>query len=348
MPKGRGRRFTISRGAGRFESVAQFLRSLPARAVNHKVVECLAKAGCFDAFGVTRKGLVDNLEQLMDMAAREREQRELGQGFLFDALPSEELERELASAGAAEDQERLAWEREVLGFYLTGHPLDRYRPQLQRFADSIVEELPGRVEDGWEKVMLGGLITGLKVIPIRKSGPNQGRRMASFHLEDPTGAVRVVVFPDAFDKVQDLLSGAAAVLVTATPKGEGGHVELTAEEIVPLEGIESRRASAIRIILDLDKVGERGLDDIRELLLAHPGDLPVRFELVRRGAFRARLVPPPALSVDPTPELKKGLADLLGGGRYELEFEKHPANGNGPRAARPAATGDPEPAEMVN
>ncbi len=333
---------------GATDSLTGFLRALPPRSLNSKVVECLAKAGCFDSFSISRKGLVENLEQLMELAGREREQAELGQGFLFDALPSETLEAELKGAEAADDAVRLGWEREVLGFYLSGHPLDRYEAQLRRFADCSVDELGRRLEEGGETATIGGLITGLRVIPIKKEGPNQGRKMAAMRLEDATGSVRVVVFPDTHDKFHRLLENGTPVLLTATLKGEGGQVELTADEVVALDGIESRRAAALRIVLDLDSVDEGMLEQLRELLLAHPGELPVRFELVRRGRFRARLVPPVALTVDPSPELRSRLNDRLGGGRFEFEFDEHPANGKAHRAGVAEVPDEPRPPVVVN
>ena len=331
-----------------FTSLCHCLGSLPARAVNQKVLECLAKAGSFDAFGITRKGIIDSLESLVDMTSREREQRDLGQGFLFDDLPSERLEEELRGADRAEDSERLGWERDVLGFYLTGHPLDAYREQLDRFADCTVEDLPARFADGAEHATVGGFVTGLKVMPIKKAGRNQGRRMAVFQLEDPTGAVRVVAFPDVFEARERLLTDGSLVLVMASLKGEGDHVELMADEVVALDGIDSRRAAALRVVLDLDQVDEERLDQIREYLLEHAGDMPVRFELLRRGRFRARLIPPPALSVDPRAETREGLRPLLGGGWCEFEFDASVRNGNGAARRPPAANGESESAEMVN
>ncbi len=321
--------------AGRFDSVSDFLRALPPRSVNHKVVECLAKAGCFDSLGVPRKGVVERLEQLMEMTAREREQRELGQGFLFDDLPSDALEAELGDAAEADEFERLAWEREALGFYLSGHPVARYQEQLARFADSRVEELPARFAARWEQVSVGGMITGLKVIPIKREGPNQGRRMAVFNLEDTSGGVRVVAFPDIYESCREAVSNDTMVLVAASLKGEGEHVELMAEEVTLLDAIDMERASALRITLVLDGLDEAGVEELREYLLNHSGQLPVRFELVRRGRFRARLVPPPALSVDPTPEFMAGLAALLGRGRTEFEFHDttRARNGGGPPPA---------------
>ncbi len=320
---------------GRFESIAHSLRSVPPRAVNHKVVECLAKAGCFDAFGVPREGIISHLDELIDLTSREREQHELGQGFLFDDLMSETLEEQLREAPHAVQAERLAREREVLGFYLSGHPLDGYRDQLQLFADCSVAELPQWLAGGRERVTLGGLVGALKAMPIKKPGPNHGRRMAVWQLEDATGSVRVVAFPDVFERAERLLTDGASVLVVASIKGEGEHVELLADEVAPLDGIARQRAAALRVVLDLDEVDEERLEGVREYLLEHPGDLPVRFELIRSGRFRARLVPPPALSVDASRDTREGLKKLVGSGWSEFEFDASVRNG-----AQPAPVAD--------
>ncbi len=322
---------------GEFASVTQCLRSVPARAVNQKVIECLVKAGCFDRFGVPRGGLLDRLPQLLDVTAREREQSELGQGFLFDDMLSETLEEELRGEREESGADRLSWERDVLGFYLSGHPLDGFADQLRRFADCTVADLPRRFAAGAERATVGGLVTSFKVLPIRKEGPNQGRRMAVWELEDVTGTVRVVAFPEAFERYERLLEDGAAVLVVASMKGEGDHVELTADEVALLETVESQRAAALRVVVDLEQADEESLEQIREYLLEHPGELPVRFELLRRGRFRARLVPPPALTVDPGIDTRQGLQPLLGNGWCEFEFDTSTRNGgasrNGPRAA---------------
>ncbi len=206
---------------GEFSSLSSCLRSLPARSLNQKALECLAKAGCFDGFGLPRKGILDNLDRLLEMTSREREHSELGQGFLFDDMPSESLEEELRNSARADQADRLSWEREVLGFYLTGHPLHAYREQLERFADATVVELPERFAAGIEHATVGGLVSGLKVMSIKKEGRNHGRRLAVFRLEEADSAVRVVAFPDVYDANGRLLEDGAAVLVVASTQGRG-------------------------------------------------------------------------------------------------------------------------------
>jgi DNA polymerase-3 subunit alpha len=93
----------------------------------------------------------------------------------------------------------------VLGFFLSGHPLDAYSDQLRRFADCSIAELPRRLESGSERATVAGLVSGLKVIPIKREGPNHGRRMGVWELEDATGSVRVVAFLDAFERAERAL-----------------------------------------------------------------------------------------------------------------------------------------------
>ena len=157
-----------------------------------------------------------------------------------------------------------------------------------------------------------------------------------------------MAFPDVFEAHERLLADGKPVLVVATVKGEGDHVELMAGEIVSLDGIDSRRAAALRVVLDLDQVDEERLEAIRESLLEHPGEMPVRFELLRRGKFRARLVPPPALTVNPRAATRDGLKKLLNGGWCEYEFDSKARNGNGKAARPPSTPANGNSAELVN
>ena len=304
--------------SGAFRGAAHLLRTVGDRTINRKVVECLVRAGAFDSLHPDRGGLLAALDKLVDQAARERQALEAGQGFLFgfdeaeDAVP--------AAAAPPAKEELLKGERETLGFYLSGHPLDRWARVLKELRASPVAELSQLAADGADRVVVGGLVTTLKVRPI-KDGRNQGRRMASFTLEDQTGTVRVVAFPDVFERFERVLADGAAVLATATPKAsDAEHVELSLEEAAPLEGIEARKAAALRVELDLSRfAGREELVALQELFLRHEGRLQLRLRLVG-PSWSAELVPTRVMGVDPT-TLIPALTPLLGAGRAEFVFE---------------------------
>jgi len=303
---------------GSFRSVSHLLRTVGERTVNRKVVECLVRAGAFDSVHPDRASLTAELDRIVDQATRQRQALEVGQGFLFD-LDGDEGEPPAASAQGASGEELLRGERETLGFYLSGHPLDRWTGVLKELRATPVSGLSELASTGAERATVGGLVAGLKVRPI-KEGRNQGRRMASFTLEDQTGTVRVVAFPDAYERFEKHLLDGACVLVTAALRAsDQEHVELALEEATPLEGIEARKATALRVELDLDRFADRdALEQLHELLLRHEGRMQLRLRLVG-GAFQAEVVPNRILGVDPT-TLVPALTALLGPGRIEYVF----------------------------
>ncbi|HPC83931.1 MAG TPA: DNA polymerase III subunit alpha [Thermoanaerobaculaceae bacterium] len=306
-----------AQAGGRIRSVPQLLRALPERAINRKVVECLARAGAFDSIHPNRSDLLANLDRFIDQAARQRQAIESGQGFLFGLDDDEDTPRPDAPTAPADRDEILQGERETLGFYLSGHPLDRWERVLRDLRAVKLAEIQELAASGAESVTVAGLVTGLKVRPI-KDGRNQGRRMASFTLEDQTSSIRVVAFADAFERVEKLLADGAALLVTAAVRRQDAeYVELGLEEAVPLEGIESRRAAAVRVEIDLTRHGsEAELEHIHDVVLAHEGRVSLRLRLLGDG-WRAELIPTRVLGVDPRtliPELNA----LLGPGHVEL------------------------------
>lgn len=303
--------------SGQIKSLPQLLRALPERALNRKVVECLVRAGAFDSIHPNRGELLGSLDKLVDQASRQRQAIESGQGFLFGLDDDDGPAAPTVATPPADRDTLLRGERETLGFYLSGHPLDRWERVLRDVRAVKITDLQELAASGAESATVAGLVSGLKVRPI-KDGRNQGRRMASFTLEDQTSSVRVVAFADAFEKVERLLVDGAALLVTAALRSQDAeHVELGLEEVVPLEGIESRRAAAVRVEIDLARHGnEAELEHIHELVLSHEGRVSLRLRLLGEG-WRADLVPSRVLGVNPEtliPELNA----LLGPGHAEI------------------------------
>jgi DNA polymerase-3 subunit alpha len=211
---------------GRFPGMDSFCEHVDLRACNKKGLEALIKSGSFDSFGTSRKALFDQLEGSMNQAQKRKEEKEVGQNSLFGmfggggaATPhAEEPARRPEPAVEWVDEEKLAFEKETLGFYITGHPLNRYSDDLERFAKANTSTLARHVD---QVVDIGGIIGQLKKSKIKK-GPNEGKLMAKFILDDQHGSVEVVVFSDLFQKVARWLENGVPVLLTAAVKDTGG------------------------------------------------------------------------------------------------------------------------------
>ena len=209
------------RRVGRYKSLLGFCEEVDLRACNKKVLEALIKSGSFDFLGLTRKALFDQLDSTADSAQRAKDEKERGQNSLFGmfaaaAPPTQNL---LKNAPEWPEDERLKFEKETLGFYITGHPLSKFNDELTLFANATTDSLYKHVD---EVVNIGGIVSQIKKSKIKK-GPNEGKLMAKFFLDDQAGSVEVVVFSDLYAKYMRWLENGVAVLVTATVKDTGGQ-----------------------------------------------------------------------------------------------------------------------------
>jgi DNA polymerase-3 subunit alpha len=207
---------------GRYTSLLDFCEAVDLRACNKKVIEALIKSGSFDFLSSSRKALFDSLENTADSAQRAREEKERGQNSLFGMLsptaaPPPSPARTLAAAEWPDD-EKLRFEKETLGFYITGHPLNKYSDELKLFANATTDTLHQHIDD---VVNIGGIVSQIKKSKIKK-GPNEGKLMAKFILDDQRGSVEVVVFSDLYSKYAKWLDNGIAVLLTAAVKDTGG------------------------------------------------------------------------------------------------------------------------------
>src|SRR5581483_8804975 len=184
------------RRVGRYKSLLQFCEEVDLRACNKKVLEALIKSGSFDFLGNTRMALFEKLESTADSAKRNKDEKERGQNSLCAMMSGGQAPtpvRETRQAGAPvahewPDEEKLRYEKETLGFYVSGHPLNKYAEDLKLFADANTETLYKRID---ETVNIGGIVSQMKKSKIKK-GPNEGKLMAKFVLDDQFGSVEVV------------------------------------------------------------------------------------------------------------------------------------------------------------
>ncbi|HYI09895.1 MAG TPA: DNA polymerase III subunit alpha [Thermoanaerobaculia bacterium] len=207
---------------GRFASLLGFCEEVDLRACNKKVLEALIKSGSFDFLGSSRKALFDQLESTADSAQRVKDEKEKGQNSLFGmfaASAPKAAPGPIIKGAEWPEDERLRYEKETLGFYITGHPLNRFNDELKLFATATTDSLYKYVD---QQVNIGGIVSQMKKSKIKK-GPNEGKMMAKFFLDDQAGSVEVVVFSDLYSKYTRWLDNGVAVLVTAMVKDTGGQ-----------------------------------------------------------------------------------------------------------------------------
>ncbi len=253
-----------------FDGLYDFVSRIDVRAVNRRVLESLAAAGAFDAFGRHRAEVYEAIPGLLEVGNRLRLERERGQTSLFGASEEAVLNPYSGGLPSAEPwtpAHLLHMEKDVLGFYYSGHPLQRWGVEVRSFATSRSAEL-AEVSDGAD-VVLGGLVTG-----VRGAFDRRGNRMAFLELEDFTGTVECIVFSEPLAKYADCLIPDAMVLVggTVSVKDEA-EPKLLLDRAIPLDQVAERIAD--RVFLD---VSDPDLDEgfvarLRELAKRRLGGL---------------------------------------------------------------------------
>ena len=296
--------------SGIFSSLQQLCREVDSRSLNRKALESLIKSGALDCFGLPRAFLFGALDSVVSSVQKESRDLAAGQASLFGGADSHASQSGPAFAPERDwsSRERLAYEKETLGFYFSGHPLREHGAALASLGNLTTRNLTPDVSG--KGVSLGGLVTALK-----KRKTRRGDWMAVFALEDLEGTVEVVVFPELYKICRDRLEDEAPVVVRGKAELEDGSWRLVAEEVSALAGAAERRAS--QVVLEINTLGmvRESVHEIQRLLRHHPGDCPVLLRLSQPGAYRLALRPDDSIRVRPTADLTRALEQLLGKGK---------------------------------
>jgi len=270
---------------GRFDTLVQFCENVDLRLLNKRVIESLIKAGAFDSLGARRVQHMAVLDRAMELGQKRQRETSSGQHGLFmgDAGLAPPPPLELPDVPDWTEAERLAAEKEVLGFYVTGHPLEKYMDRLAaitRHDSSSLEELQHDAP-----VTLAGILTSLRVRPSKK-----GDLWGSGILEDHRGSVELLVFPQAYQQLQGVLKPDKALLIKGRVRHEENQrTKVAVSEARPLEAAINGPKPRLRIRVDLDQAGEGLAAELLDVLSAHPGGNPLILELTRAGEFSATL-----------------------------------------------------------
>lgn len=255
---------------GRFVSFSDFCEKMEQAQLNKKAVESLIKSGAFDSQGAKRSQLMRIYEDVLSRAHKNQKQAAQGQLSLFEMIDGgEAMDDDLPDIPEYPQSEILSMEKEVLGLYLSGHPLKEYEDILNRKTTLKSSDLKGDevdIEDN-SQVTVGGIITDIKM----KSTKGE-KLMAFITLEDLTGSMEIIAFPTVYEKFSDRLKQDSKVLIRGrVDLKEEEMPKIIAEEIEPLE----KKKEGTLVVLLSENDGNKILEDLKQFFLLHPGNVPV-------------------------------------------------------------------------
>jgi DNA polymerase-3 subunit alpha len=296
---------------GRFRSLFHFCSEVDARSVNKRVLESLIKAGALDSLGWKRAQLMAMADSALEYGQKRQRDRLSGQRGLFVSLgPGDGRADEPAPPDLPEwsAEERLAFEKETLGFYVSGHPLDRYQSELAHAACRSVADL---ISSGAAtECALAGIVTDCRTRRTKK-----GELMALFKLEDLSAAVETVVFPNLYSRVEALLQSDAPIYVAGRFEAENEtSFKVIASDIQPLGGLSQRNARRLRIRAAVGALGPESAVALYRLLERNRGETGVEVELYHPHDFRVTIQSSDFVKVKSSPDLVRQIESICGAG----------------------------------
>ena len=300
---------------GRFENLMEFCEHVDLRLLNKRVLESLIKAGAFDSMGVRRTQLLAVLDRAMELGQKRQREADSGQHGLFMGNADSPPPPPFAMPDVPDwtEAERLAAEKEVLGFYVTGHPLEKYSQRLAALTKHDTSSIEEMEHDS--TVTLAGILRGLRVKPSKK-----GDLWASAQLEDLRGSVELLVFPKAYLQMQNVLKPDAALLIRGTVRHEENQKpRVSVSDARPLDAAVNGAKTQLRIRVNLEVMGDARLNQLADALGAYPGDSPILFELVRSGDYVVRIQSRAPRGVKTDDKLLTRLREICGEEAVRLE-----------------------------
>jgi DNA polymerase-3 subunit alpha len=306
---------------GRFTDLFNFCERVDPHSCNRATIETLVKAGAFDSFGAKRSQLLAIIERAIQSGASAAADRRSGQKNLFADFGGEEEAApvvNLPDMPEVEERERLLMEKEVLGFYLSSHPLAEHEQTFATYCTHSTADIP-TLRDGAE-VMMGGMISSIKLAHVRKARPgSSATKYANFDLEDLHGTIRSILWPDDFANHGERVEADAIVVVRGRidRRGGGDEANLICNEIVPLGELANRYTKGIAIRVDEKLHGAKVLPQLKEILRAYPGGCDLNLVLCLENGKRVMLRTD-GMKVGVDPQMRTRVDDLLGAGNFKL------------------------------
>lgn len=307
---------------GPYSTLFEFCERIDLKSVNRRVVESLVAAGALDGVEGHRAQKLEALDLALRVAQKTQEQREKGQISLFGTADdgasagSVELEgHELPEVEAWSEREMLVKERELLGFYVSSHPLKAHVRDLRSFATPLCEMENQR--DGYS-MRVGGLVS-----QVRKLYDKRGQAFAFVTLEDMRGKGDIAFFSEAFASFESLLEEDSVIMVEGRVSERNGRLSLQAEKAMPLDGIREKMTKAVNVQLLYEEVDDELLQNLKAHCSRYEGDCELLLHL-KNGGEKDAVIRSRTVRVNPCDELLQGLDEMLGNARTSLTAQIQP------------------------
>lgn len=294
---------------GKYTSLEDFCNRVDSRKVNSRVIESLIKSGSFDSVGCRRSQLMAIVDQAMEKAKAVQRDKQSGQMSLFDLSPATDTADKssiiLPDIPEWEERERLTMEKETVGFYITGHPLDEDMAEIRTIADTDITGLTEYGED--QPVRIGGLIRSCKQLKSKK-----GDLMAFITVEDLLGAVEVIIFPNTFAECYPLLSSTETIIVQGTVQNDERGPKIIAESLELLPQAREHHTESIKILLNSEKISRKRLESLKQVLYRYHGTCPLLLTMHFPGQGEVDIEILKDLTVRPCREFTAETEKILG------------------------------------
>ncbi len=289
---------------GPFTTLFEFCERIDSRAVNRRVVESLIAAGALDGLEGHRAQKMEALDRALKAAGKAQEDREKGQISLFDGGGSSELVvQELPQVEEWSEREKLAQERDLLGLYISSHPLKPYARDLKNFARPL-SDIDGQLDGA--RMRVGGLVE-----EVRKLFDRRGNPFAFVTLKDLNSTGDIAFFAEVFARHQQLLAEGETILVEGRVCARNGRLSLQADSALLLKSVRAQLTESVTLSLPYHKVGDPLLRQLRQLCERHTGDCELWFRLLN-GGEQDKMVRSKTIRVNPCDDLLRGIEEQIG------------------------------------
>lgn len=301
-----------ARPNGRFTSLGELCERVDTRTVSRKVLECLIKAGACDSLGANRATLFSQIDTAIGRASAIAADRARGQASFFDALeaaPARSAQTRPAPVIELPDwppSEKLAHEKELLGFYVSGHPLEPYERLLQRYTLQSIAELSTLPNRSMARV--GGLVGTVQQGVSKKSG----KPYAMVTVEDLTGSVTLLAMNESYDRFRNLFIANAPLLVVGEVSTGEDKPKIFPTDILPLDDAPRRLTRQVQLQLDADQATVQRLESVRGIVESHSGRIPLFLRIRMPGGATVFIEPNDRFTVSPSRELESALEEVCG------------------------------------